>query len=230
MLKFRNEACVPEPAKLVLSLRAQRGFLCHCERSAAISHFLSLRACEAISLLAVCPPRTSEIASSLAMTSKDERSAAISHFLSLRAQRGNLSFSCLLALETRDRHVPRDDKPRRACEAISHFLSLRAQRGNLSFSCLPAPKPEIATFLAMTGKDEPAKQFLTSCHCERSAAISLFVSARTERRDRHVPRDDKQRQAQRGNLAFSCLSAPNIRDRHVPRDDRQRRACEAISL
>jgi hypothetical protein len=58
-----------------------------------------------------------EIATYLAMTKR-------------RAQRGNLSFICLLAVERRDRHVPRDD--------IFH-LSLRAQRGNLSFVRLPAP-------------------------------------------------------------------------------------------
>jgi len=123
---------------------------------------------------------------------------------------------------------------------------------------LPALKPEIATFLAMTSKDERSAAislFVSACPETRDRfvprddkqrracdAISHFLSLRAQRgnlafgllpalkrRDRFVPRDDKQRRAQRGNLSFGCLSALKRRDRHVPRDDKPRRACEAIS-
>jgi hypothetical protein len=90
----------------------------------------------------------------------------------LRAERGNLSFFSLLAVERRDRFVPRDD--------IFH-LSLRAERGNLSFICLPALKGEIATYLAMTS-------FL--CHCEPAKQSLFYPFASSEGRDRFVPRDD----------------------------------------
>ena len=147
---------------VLLSLRAKRGnlsFGClptpnnrdrHVPRDDRIP-------CEATSLLVVCQPRTTEIATFLAMTG----------VLSLRAKRGNLSFVCLPTPNNRDRHVPRDDRsiviaslrsnlslffsePERRdrfvprddripCEAISLLSVCQLWKG------------EIATSLAMTG-------------------------------------------------------------------------------
>jgi len=146
----RRDRFMPRDDIFYLSLRAQRGnlsFIClpALERRDRfvprddIFH-LSLRACEAISLFSVCWLWKGEIASFLAMTKR-------------RAKRGNLSFICLLALERRDRFMPRDD---------IFYLSLRAQRGNLSFRCLPA--------LKRRDRFVPRDPY---CHCE-PAKQSLF--------------------------------------------------------
>ena len=75
-----------------------------------------------------------------------------------------------------------------------------------------------------------------ACHCE-PAKQSLFALLEPERRDRHVPRDDRSGRL-RSNLSL-LFAGGEMRDRHVPRDDRLTmrrqprlsfRACEAISL
>ena len=174
----------------------------------------------AISLLAVCQPFTTELASFLAMTGR----------FVIASLRSNLSFGCLSALHNRDRHVPRDDrtqasaarqslfspfaidrKPRSPRSSRLQLLSLRAQRGNLSFLFVSPSQPR-------SPRSSRRQVVLSLRACE---AISLFAVCQTFTTEiATFLAMTGLRRAQRGNLSFGCLSALHNRDRHVPRDDR----------
>ena len=140
--------------------------------------------------------------------------------MSLRAQRGNLSFFCLLAVERRDRFVPRDpychcepakqslfclftspEQPRSLRASRLYFLSLRAQRGNFSFIRLPA----------LNNRDR-CPVVIASLRSN----LSFVCFPALNNRDRFVPHDDRPCCASlRSNLSFVCLPALNNRDRRA---------------
>ena len=95
--------------------------------------FLSLRACEAISLLSVCWLWKGEIATYLAMT----RNSSL---------RSNLSFLYLPALNNRDRFVPRDDNAFLAMTEGAPTSEIATLRSPSYCHCEPAKQSRFYLF------------------------------------------------------------------------------------